>query len=233
MPDLKVQHILTLAELLSKGARHNFISITTSSLGKSIHRSQQAASKHLLELERDGYIERIRSGQKVSVRITTKGHAKMAKISSILRSSLESSPSYLEFKGTIIAGMGEGAYYMSMKGYTKQFKAKLGYIPFPGTLNVKLKDKEFTEARQNLDAHEGIMINGFSDEKRTYGWVKCYPAKINNSIDGAMITLERTHYDDSVIELISHTNIKKAARLSTGSQISIRVPINSKSPIPN
>lgn len=228
MSDLKVQHILTLAELLAKGARHNFVSITTSSLGKSIHRSQQAASKHLLELERDGYIERIRSGQKVSVRITTKGHAEMARISSILRSSLESSPSYLEFKGTIISGMGEGAYYMSMKGYTKQFKTKLGYIPFPGTLNVKLKNKEYTEAKRSLDVYGGIMINGFSDGKRTYGWVKCYPAKINNSIDSALITLERTHYDDSVIELISYTNIKKAAKLSTGSQISVRIPITSK-----
>ncbi len=228
MSDLKVQHILTLAELLAKGAKHNFVPITTSSLGKSISRSQQAASKHLLELERDGYIERIRSGQKVSVRITTKGQAEIARVSSILRSSLESSPSYLEFRGTIISGMGEGAYYMSMKGYTKQFKAKLGYIPFPGTLNVKLKDKVYTEAKRSLDTHEGIMINGFSDEKRTYGWVKCYPAKINNSIDGALITLERTHYDDSVIELISHTNIKKAARLSTDAQISIRIPITSK-----
>src|SRR5574342_1067612 len=216
MSDLKVQHILTLSELLAKGARHNFVSVTTSSLGKSIRRSQQAASKHLLELERDGYIERIRNGQKVSVRITSKGHAEITKISSILKSSLESSPSYIEFKGTIISGMGEGAYYMSMKGYTKQFKSKLGYVPFPGTLNVKLKDKKFVEAKHELDTHDGIRINGFSDGKRTYGWVKCYPAKINNSVDGMIITLERTHYDDSIIELISQTSIKKTAKLSTG-----------------
>lgn len=228
MPDLKVQHILTLAELLAKGARHNFVSITTSSLGKNIHRSQQAASKHLLELERDGYIERMRNGQKFSVRITPKGHSEMVKISAILKSSLESSPAYIEFMGNIISGMGEGAYYMSMKGYTKQFKSKLGYVPFPGTLNIKLKDKKFIEAKRELDAHDGIKIDGFSDGKRTYGWVKCYPAKINNSVDGMLITLERTHYDDSILELISHTNIKKAAKLSSGSQISIRVPISSK-----
>ena len=228
MSDLKVQHVLTLAELLAKGARHNFVSVTTSSLGKSIHRSQQAASKHLLELERDGYIERIRNGQNFAVRITPKGHTEMVKIFAILKSSLESAPSYIEFMGNIISGMGEGAYYMSMKGYTKQFKSKLGYIPFPGTLNIKLKDKKFVEAKHELDAHDGIRIDGFSDGKRTYGWVKCYPAKINNSVDGMLITLERTHYDDSILELISHTNIKKAAKLSSGSQISIRVPISSK-----
>jgi riboflavin kinase len=115
-----------------------------------------------------------------------------------------------------------------MKGYTKQFKSKLGFIPFPGTLNVKLKDKKFVEAKRELDVHEGIMIDGFSDGKRTYGWVKCYPAKINHSVDGLLITLERTHYDDSILELISHTNIKKAAKLSSGAQISIRVPVSSK-----
>src|SRR5438309_1358037 len=224
MPELKVQHILTLAELLAKGARHNFVTVTTLSLGKSINKSQQAASKHLLELERDGYVERMRSGKRVSVRITTKGRTEMARISTILKSSLESSPSYIEFKGTIVSGMGEGAYYMSMKGYAKQFKSKLGYIPFPGTLNVKLKDKEFIEAKRTLDAYSGIMINGFSDGKRTYGWVKCYPAKVNN-LDTNLILLERTHHDDSVIELISKDNIKKTTKLSIGSQISIRVPV--------
>ncbi|MDE1766681.1 MAG: DUF120 domain-containing protein [Thaumarchaeota archaeon] len=229
MPELKLQHILTLAELFSKGARYNFIPITTSSLGKNIHKSQQAASKHLVDLESDGYIERLRSGTKVSVRITTKGHAEMLKIFSILKSSLETSPSYVEFKGMIISGMGEGAYYMSMKGYTRQFKSKLGYVPFPGTLNVKLRDKEFIEAKRLLDAHPAIMISGFSDGKRTYGWVKCYPARVNNNVDAALIVLERTHHDDSVIELISKENIKKSTKLSTGSQMTIRVNVKPKS----
>ena len=142
MTELKVQHILTLAELISKGARHNFVPITTSTLGKSIHKSQQAASKHLLELEKDGFIERIMNGRKFSVKITSKGYSEMVKLSSILKSSLKSFPSYLELKGTLVSGMGEGAYYMSLHGYTKQFKSKINYIPFPGTLNVKLDQKE-------------------------------------------------------------------------------------------
>jgi len=228
MPELKVQHILTLAELFAKGARYNFIPITTTSLGKSINKSQQAASKHLLELEANGYIERLRSGQKVSIRITTKGHSEMSKIFSVLKSSLESFPAYIEFKGTIISGMGEGAYYMSMKGYTRQFKTKLGYVPFPGTLNVKLKDKEFIEAKRSLDVFPATIVNGFSDGKRTYGWVKCYPARVNNIADAALILLERTHHDDSIVELISKESIKKITRLSTGSQISIRVPIDTR-----
>jgi len=227
MSDLKIQHLLTLTQLLSKGAKHNFVPITTSSLGKSINKSQQAASKHLLELEQDGFIERILRGRNVSVKITAKGYSEMVKLSSVLRTSLESAPSYVELKGTLVSGMGEGAYYMSLKGYTKQFKEKIGYVPFPGTLNVKLSKKEHIETVSQFYNRDCILINGFSDEKRTYGWVKCFNAKLNNLIDCELVILERTHHDNSVIELISKINIRKTAKLKDGSNLTIKIPIKS------
>jgi len=228
MTDLKIQHILTLGFLLSKGAKHNFVPITTSALGKNIKKSQQAASKHLVELEKDGLIQRITNGRNVSVKITPGGYLEMIKLSTILRSSLESSPSYVELKGTLVSGMGEGAYYMSLKGYTKQFEKKINYIPFPGTLNVKLNQKKHIEAVQQFDALDGILIDGFSDGKRTYGWVKCFKAKLNKSVDCELIRLERTHHDPSIIELISKRSIRKTAKISDGSKITIRIPINSQ-----
>jgi len=228
MTDLKIQHILTLGFLLSKGAKHNFVPITTSALGKNIQKSQQAASKHLVELEKDGFIQRITSGRNVSVKITPKGYLEMIKLSTILQSSLESAPSYAELKGTLVSGMGEGAYYMSLKGYTKQFEKKIGYIPFPGTLNVKLNQKKHAEAVRQFDALDGILIDGFSDGKRTYGWVKCFKAKLNKSVDCDLIRLERTHHDPSIIELISKRSIRKTAKISEGSKITIRIPINSQ-----
>ena len=228
MTELKIQHILTLTHLLSKGARHNFVTITTSSLGKSIKKSQQAASKHLLELEENNFLERIISGRKISVKITPKGYSEMVKLSGILQKSLNSSPSSVLLKGSLVSGMGEGAYYMSLKGYTKQFKTKIGYIPFPGTFNVKLGKREYTEAIRQFEGMEGIRINGYSDGKRTYGWVKCFPAKLNSSVDCQLIRLERTHHDTSTIEVISKTNLRKTAKLSDGSKVTITVPINGK-----
>jgi riboflavin kinase len=67
MTELKIQHILTLSYLLSKGAKHNYVIVTTSLLGKNIKKSQQAASKHLLELEQNQFIERIIDGRNISV----------------------------------------------------------------------------------------------------------------------------------------------------------------------
>ena len=227
MTELKIQHLLTLSFLLSKGAKHNYVSITSSSLGKNIKKSQQAASKHLLELEQNLFIERIVSGRNISVKITPKGFSEMVKLSAILQKSLDSSPSHVDLKGTLVSGMGEGAYYMGLKGYTKQFKPKIGYIPFPGTLNVKLDQKIHQEAIKQFEILDSIKIKSFSDGKRTYGWVKCFPAKLNNSINCELIILERTHHDASIIELISKVCIRETGKLKDGSKVSIKIPINS------
>ena len=223
MSDLKIQHILTLAELLSKGARYNFVQITTSSLGKSIQKSQQAASKHILELENGGFIDRIMTGRHLSVKIPQKGYSELVKLHSVLGYSLDSSPSYLELNGSVISGLGEGAYYMSLNGYTKQFKIKIGYVPFPGTLNIKLNQLQATQIIQQLDELDSTVIEPFSDGKRTYGWVKCFHATLNNSIKCEVIRLERTHHDSSVIELISKTSLRKTARLKTGSKVRVKI----------
>jgi riboflavin kinase len=152
----------------------------------------------------------------------------MVKLSQALQKSLTSSPSDVLLKGTLVSGMGEGAYYMSLKGYTKQFKSKIGYIPFPGTFNVKLGKKEYIEAIRQFEGMEGVHIDGYSDGKRTYGWVKCFKAKLNSSYDCELIRLERTHHDKSTIEIIAKNNLRKTAKLSDGSKVTITIPINGK-----
>lgn len=226
MTELKIQHILTLTHLLSKGAKYNFVTITSSSLGRNIKKSQQAASKHLLELENKNFIERIISGRKISVKITPKGYSELVKLSNVLQKNLTSSPSHVLLKGTLVSGLGEGAYYMSLEGYSKQFKTKIGYIPFPGTFNVKLGKKEYTEAISQFEEMEGIHIDGYSDGKRTYGWVKCFKAKLNSTIDCQLIRLERSNHDTSIIELISKNSLRKAVKLSDNSKVTITIPIN-------
>lgn len=226
MTELKIQHILTLTHLLSKGAKYNYVTITTSSLGRNIKKSQQAASKHLLELENKNFIERIISGRKISVKITPKGYSELVKLSNVLQKNLTSSPSHVLLKGTLVSGLGEGAYYMSLEGYSKQFKTKIGYIPFPGTFNVKLGKKEYTEAISQFEEMEGIHIDGYSDGKRTYGWVKCFKAKLNSTIDCQLIRLERSNHDTSIIELISKNSLRKTAKLSDNSKVTITIPIN-------
>ena len=229
MLEIKLQHVLTLVQLLSKGARHNFVDVTTTELGDSIGKSQQAASKHLLELENSGYVERSKKGQKFAVRVTEKGYSEIQNLYISLRSAVESQPLSINFEGIVVSGMGEGAYYMSLEGYKRQFRERLGYEPFPGTLNVKLGSQIYMNARRELGKYPSIFIDGFKDGTRTYGWVKCYKAAINDGAvqDAAVLVLERTHYDDGMLEVVAPVSIKNETGIKNGDTVRVQVKLES------
>jgi riboflavin kinase, archaea type len=227
--DIKLQQILTMVHLLLLGARHNYVEVTTRELSRIINKSQQSASKHLLDLESVGCIVRIRKGHTIRIKITDKGYMQINSLYEKLRSAFESSVGdVITLEGRVVSGMGEGAYYMSLEGYRKQFREKLGYEPFPGTLNIKLSDPISMHSRRDLSTYPSIFIEGFSDKLRTYGWVRCYPAVINDGLveNAALLILERTHYDDSTIEIIAPISIKENAKIKNGDRISIsaRIP---------
>lgn len=228
MVEIKLQHVITLMQLLSKGARYNFVEVTTTELGDSIGKSQQAASRHLLELENSGYVERSKRGQKFAVRITEKGFAEIQNLYTALRSALESQPGSVDFEGTVVSGMGEGAYYMSLEGYRQQFKQKLGYEPYPGTLNVRLSNQIYMNARRELGKYPSIFVDGFRDGTRTYGWVKCYRAIINEGAiqNAAVLVLERTHYDDTMLEVVAPVSIKESTGIKNGDIVRVQVLID-------
>ena len=228
MSNITFQHILLLSELLLCGAKNNFVELTTNEIAKKIKRSQQLASKELLDLEFFGYIKRNKKSKKYSIKVTEKGYQQVYDLFLFLKTTVESFKHVIDFEGHIITGMGEGAYYMSLDGYKKQFKEKLGYEPYPGTLNIKLNSSLYVEAKKEMLKYPSIYIEGFSDQSRTYGWVKCYPAYINDSmnINSSILILERTHYDDSIIEIIAPFSIKEQFSLKNGDYIKLKVNTN-------
>ena len=225
MDSLKPIHIPTILELLMQGAKDRPVEVSTISLAKQIGRSQQAASKHLLELESEGFIERVRMGHRSGVKLTSKGVDAVMKLYAQLRGALEEMPPVMEIKGELFSGIGEGAYYVSLHGYRRQFLKRLGFDPYPGTLNLKLKTSMDRRLRRDLEQYRGIYIEGFQDEHRTYGGVWCFHAVINDTFEGALLITERTHYDDSVLEIIAPISIREKLRLKDGDEVRVRIYI--------
>lgn len=228
MNTITFQHIVILSELLLCGAKNNYVELTTTEIAKKIKRSQQLASKELLDLEFFGYISRNKKSKKYTIKVTEKGYQQVYDLFLFLKTAIESFKYIIDFEGHIITGMGEGAYYMSLNGYKQQFKEKLGYEPYPGTLNIKLNSMLYVEAKKEMLKYPSIDIEGFSDQSRTFGWVKCYPAYINDSvnINSSILILERTHYDDSIIEIIAPFSIKEQFSLKNGDYIRLKVNTN-------
>ncbi len=222
-PKSAAERLTTLLHLVRLGAGTSFANISTSKLGDSVGLSQQAASLRLIELQRAGLIERAHSGRGLAVRLTQEGLRAVESFLAEANTSLDRGKAELGFRGALFTGLGEGGYYISLKGYSKSFARALGFEPFPGTLNLRLDNEAMVEQRRRLDALQGIEIPGFTDGKRTYGPVKVFRARIAGRHPGAVLAIERTHYDSSVLEIISPVNLRKALRLKDGDECSLTV----------
>ena len=222
---LKPSHIPTLVELLAEGAKDKPVPLTTVELAKKLGKSQQLASKHLDEMEREGLIERIRSGGKTYVKLTQRGVSGASELYTSLQAVFGLGENLIEIKGSIFSGLGEAAYYVSRSGYRKQFESKLGFNPFPGTLNVRLNTTLDRKLKRDLATSKGIHISGFSDGKRTYGGAECFRALLNEKMQCVVLVLERTIYDDSVLEIIARESIRKSLSLKDGDSIQVKVSL--------
>ncbi len=178
-----------------------------------------------------GYIvENSEEGPQLRVSLTEKGF----KLASTLdkRDILHFIQPYIkeriEIKGKVFTGKGEGRYYMRLPQYVQQFKEKLGFTPYPGTLNIKISPINFLHS-VILDILPGIVIEGFEADGKVYGSVKCFPAEMDKEVLGAVIKIERTDYSSEVIEIISPHYLRKKLNLVDGSVLEVRVKTKPRS----
>lgn len=115
-------------------------------------------------------------------------------------------------KGTVVSGLGEGSYFMAMPHYNKAITEKLGFSPFPGTLNIKTGKIE-------LDNNKKITINGFEKNGKKFGGVSCWKARIGK-ISGAIIIPEINKHKD-ILEFIAPVSVKSSLGTKDGDIISV------------
>jgi len=204
------------------GAHRRTIKVSTEYFAQRMNMSQQTASRYLIKLERKGWIKRTVTPEGSLIHITDTGMNQLSTVHASLRVMMEANhPASVTLEGTVFTGIEEGAYYVTKDGYRKQFIEKLGYDPYPGTLNIKLTSGYDLKARAELEAYPAIDIEGFKNENRTYGPVKCYPVLINNKAKGAILCALRTHYDTSVIEIIAPNSLRQQLKLRDGQKVKI------------
>ncbi len=211
-----------LLRLMELGARDRFVKASTSLLSSLFEISQQSASRILQELSESGYVEKEIYGGVISVRLTEKALEEVV----ILRRDIDqalSHPGFFEMEGTIFSGFGEGAYYMSKRPYKRQFYRALGFNPYPGTLNVRLEDPEFTRLNIRLRRLKGITIVGYEDLERSYGGARAFKVMINGEVSGAVVYASRSAYGPNTAELISSVNLRERFKLKDGDKVRFQV----------
>ena len=211
-----------LKALALMNATKRVLKISSKELAEKIGQSVQTAARKLKELEEEGLIERTLTKDGQFVVITEKGKELLYKEYLDYKRIFEGE-SEIVIRGKVFSGLGEGRYYVSLEGYKKQFEAKLGFTPYPGTLNIKIP-REQMFFRTKLDEEEGILIEGFKTAERTFGEVKAFKCRING-IEGAVVIPKRTHYPKDVLEVIAPVKLRDVLKLKDGDWVEVEVMI--------
>jgi riboflavin kinase len=140
----------------------------------------------------------------------------------------QSSDASLKLTGHVTSGMKKGGEFISKSGYTKQFLDRLGYEPFPGTLNIELNG-ESERNRDSLDEMDNVLIGKWSDGTKSFGAVLCYPATISARAAGEnteqchVIVPKRTDHRRDVVEVIAPGELREELDVTDGDEVKLYV----------
>lgn len=215
----RAEELGVLKLLAVAGADRNPAVLSSREIGARLGVSQQAADRYLIALARAGLIARSLGSRKQGLTLTASGLSLLRGEYHALRRIFEG-PAHLRFRGTVESGLGEGRYYLSQPGYVVQFVERLGYTPYPGTLNVRLEPADLHRIAAVRD-WRGLRIDGFSASGRTFGGATCHGARLAGH-PGHLITPDRTHHTD-VIEFIAREFLRKALHLTDGDRVDVEL----------
>jgi riboflavin kinase, archaea type len=211
---LPILKLLALA-----GADRTPVVLTSREVGARIGVSQQAADRYLVALERGGLLSRTLAQRRQRLELTPAAMELLRSEYHAYRRIFEG-PGRISLSGAVASGLGEGRYYLSQPGYQLQFRERLGYAPYPGTLNVRL-DGTALRTVSVVAGWTGIRIDGFHAAGRTFGGASCFRSRLNGH-PCHLIRPDRTHYRD-VIEFIAPDCLREALAVKDADMVAVEV----------
>jgi len=209
----------TLKAIALLGGLKEYVGLSSRELGKALGVSQQSASQRILELIREAMVTRDLATRRQRIRLSPKGADALRKEYADYQRIFEVKET-LTVSGIVTSGLGEGAFYMRQKGYKDQFRKKLWFEPYEGTLNLKVQGAELSKI-EILRDNPGIEISGFEAAGRTFGGAKCFLATLGH-VDCAIILPIRSHHSD-VLEVISKHYLRGALGIKDGDAVELIV----------
>jgi len=127
----------------------------------------------------------------------------------------------LTVKGKVFSGNGEGAEFIKLPWVSKQIAEKLGFIPYTGTLNIKLTAQSIIikNSLMNARAIEISPIKGFCRGR-------CFRACFIQDLNCAIIIPEVENYPKDVIEVAAPVNLREKFKLKDSDMVEVKIMLD-------
>jgi len=123
----------------------------------------------------------------------------------------------IELNGKVFSSRGEGKKFLELPWVKRQIKQKLGFTPYPGTLNVKLSE-ESAKRKKLLEKAHAIKVCP-ADGYCSGTLIKAFIGKL----ECAIVVPEVAGYPKGVIEIIAPVNLRETLQLEDGCEVTVTV----------
>ena len=124
----------------------------------------------------------------------------------------------LVISGKIVSGAGEGAYFTQIGWVQQQCDEKLGFKPYPGTLNLEISE-EFLAAIELLDQKTGIELIS-PDPQFCNAMV--FQVSLQDIIGAVILPEEKVRvHPKNIIEIIAPLNVKASLNVKDGDFVTV------------
>ena len=122
----------------------------------------------------------------------------------------------MKIDGEVTTGLGKAAYFLSQEFYTNEFEKNLGFIPYPGTLNIIVSEEFLDEINEIKNNCENLIK---PDEG--FGAVKYIEAQLHDKINGAIVFPAKTTHEENYLEFIAENKLRDELDLNDGDIVSL------------
>ncbi len=128
--------------------------------------------------------------------------------------------------GKLVSGLGEAGAFTRIDWARRQFMAKLGIDPYPGTLNLVIEAVDELARWRVVTASPGVILVSPRDD-----WcnARCYPARIADGIadpiNAAIVLPEIADYPKAKLELIAAVGVRDRLGLRDGDPVTLEIDI--------
>lgn len=119
--------------------------------------------------------------------------------------------------GVVCGGQGQGRAFTQLDWVRRQFRDKLGFDPYPGTLNLRVHNPIALAVGR---ARPGVQIEPYGDG---YCAAQTFRVCIRNSVAAAWIVPEVPGYPDDVMELMAPVSLRETLRVKDGDLVEIQI----------
>lgn len=127
----------------------------------------------------------------------------------------------LHLEGELCSGLGEGRRFTQLDWAAREFVDKLGFVPYPGTFNLRMGGAAWERARGLLSRQPGIAIVAAAG----YCGAKCFTVAIGGRVNGALVLPQVPAYPTDKLEIVAPLSLRQALRVNNCDRVRLRVDI--------